>query len=183
MYEMEYDQEETAYPPPSVPIPKKRATAGYDYTTPPTNVREIPREKRQRKHFLLYFGSGMCLFLFAYIVWNYLVTPWWTGIQNQWHYGDSKVFDASSDVGHGGMSHFVAFDAGGAVVVIEIVRKKYAVYTSAEIVGADSDRRLVTLEIVDVNHDGKPDLVVHIEGMSTTFVLFNTGSAFSWSSN
>jgi hypothetical protein len=176
MYEMKYDGEELIYPPSPVTIPKQRATANQPVLSTPL-ARPVDRS---RKHFLFYFGAGMCLFLLVYTVWNALVIPWWTGINNQWHYGDSKVFDLSADVGHGGVSHFVAFDSQDEVIIIEVVKKKYIVYPIAELTG--SERRMVTLEIVDVNHDGKPDLVVHIQGMSATLVLFNTGSSFSLSS-
>ena len=97
----------------------------------------------------------------------------------QWHYGDARVSVVDANVGHGGVSRFIAFDEQGDITIIEVVRKNYQVYIGAVVSGGNL---VVSLEIVDVNHDGKPDLVIHIEGVSATPVLFNTGSAFRWSS-
>ena len=41
--------------------------------------------------------------------------------------------------------------------------------------------QLVTLSVSDVNNDGKPDLIVHVDGQEGAFALINTGDAFSWS--
>src|SRR6266568_1339768 len=55
-------------------------------------------------------------------------------------------------------------------VVIEVVNKKYSVYTIPATLAPD---KLVTLSVADANNDGKLDLVVHVEGEEGVLVLFN----------
>jgi len=109
-----------------------------------------------------------------------VVLPWWHGVQVQWHYGDGRVSVIGADVGHGGVSRFIAFDNDGEIVIVEVVQKKYAVYS---IPANIQPGQLVTLSFADVNHDGKPDLVVHVDEVGGSFVLLNTGSAFSWTNH
>jgi hypothetical protein len=146
------------------------------YSSPP-NTREIPRETRQRQHFLWYCGIGMLLFAGSLIVWMVVIVPWWSGVTRQWHYGDARVSVVDANVGHSGISRLIAFDEDGDIIVIEVVGKRYQVYTGMVVTGGS---RVVTLAIVDVNNDGRPDLVIHIEGISATPILFNTGSGFAW---
>ena len=100
------------------------------------------------------------------------------GLQVQWHYGDNRVSVFGADVGHGGVSRFIAFEDGEEIVIVEAVAKKYTVYTIPVTAAVN---QLVTLSVSDVNNDGKPDLIVHIDGQEGAFVLINTGNAFSWS--
>jgi hypothetical protein len=37
---------------------------------------------------------------------------------------------------------------------------------------------LVIITAMDMNQDGKPDLVLHVDGSDISTVLYNTGSAF-----
>ncbi len=78
-----------------------------------------------------------------------------------------------ADVGHGGVSRFISFDDQNEIVIVEVVKKKYTVYTFPV---AEGNNRLVTLEALDVNHDGKVDLVVRMG--ETAVVLWNTGTSF-----
>ena len=96
----------------------------------------------------------------------------------QWHYGDNRVSVFGADVGHGGVSRFIAFEDGSEIVVVEVIAKKYTVYTIPVTAAAN---QLVSLSVSDVNNDGKPDLIVHIDGQEGAFVLINTGDGFSWS--
>ena len=70
---------------------------------------------------------------------------------------------------------------GNQVVVIEAVGNKYKVYTGP-IVGSSPQRSVVIVQIMDINNDGKLDLIVHIEGMDGSFALINTGTDFKWGS-
>ena len=107
-----------------------------------------------------------------------VVLPFWHGLQVQWHYGDNRVSVFGADVGHGGVSRFIAFEDGEEIVIVEAVAKKYTVYTIPVTASAN---QLVTLSVSDVNNDGKPDLIVHIDGQEGAFALLNTGDGFSWS--
>jgi hypothetical protein len=67
-------------------------------------------------------------------------------------YGEYPVSHIVADIGHGGKSDIYAFGVQGRAVVL--------------------------VSIMDVNADGKPDLVIHTDGTDTSAVLFNTGKSF-----
>src|SRR5439155_26947925 len=101
MYEMEYDEGDThAYPPPSVPIPKQRATASKTAQPPTPVARPVVKPG---KHFLFYVGLGMLLMLCGWSVWTLVVTPWWQSVTGQWQYGSARVAEVDVNVGHGGV--------------------------------------------------------------------------------
>ncbi len=158
------------------PVLKRRATVGQDYTAPSPKFVVAPREK-PRKHVLFSVGVGTCIFVGLLLLWNMVVVPWYQNVQLQWHYGDNRVSLMGADVGHGGVSRFIAFDGEQEIVVIEVINKSYSVYT---IPATLAPNKLVTLSVADANNDGKLDLVVHVEAEKGAFVLFNTGSGFAW---
>ncbi len=109
--------------------------------------------------------------------------PAWGWSQDQWHYGDARITQMDADVGHGGMSHFIATYSKGDIVIIEIPLdhpNPYHVYTLTGMVST-SGTPVILLSVQDVNHDGKPDLIVQTEGGDMSWVLYNTGTTFSMS--
>src|SRR5947209_5593800 len=122
----EYEDGEPYIP----PIPKRRATAGQDYTYYERKTEEQTRQQAPpRKHlYLFWVGLGMCFCLALYTGWTMVVVPWYHGLQLQWHYGDNRVSIFGADVGHGGVSRFIAFEDGDEIVIVEVVAKKYSVY-------------------------------------------------------
>ena len=121
----------------------------------------------------------MC-FLALYILWNALVIPWWQNVEDQWQYGTSRITRMEADVGHGGTSTFLAFVLGRQVIIIEapegsMEHAKY--YRTGNLTGSYSQPPVITLSIARV--DNVSDcLIVHVEGMSSNIVLYNTGSSF-----
>jgi hypothetical protein len=117
--------------------PKRRAsaTAGHDVTFYERETKQQPTPSispvrpRNKPHIFTYFGIGMVIMLLLYMAWVMVVVPWWTGVQVQWHYGDTRISLMRADVGHGGTSRFIAFDSGGDIVIVEVVARKYLVYT------------------------------------------------------
>ena len=180
MFHEEYDEEDyEEYEPPQ---PKRRASRAYDLQTerlpvprqtiaPPTR-----RLKKRSRNLLTPFGVGMLLVVLVFVLWNMVVMPWWHGLEVQWHYGDQRVSVFGADVGHGGVSRFIAFEDGEEIVVVEVVAKKYTVYTIAL---TAQPNQLITLSVSDVNGDGKPDLIVHVDNQAGSFALLNTGSGFA----
>ena len=98
--------------------------------------------------------------------------------QNTTGYG--RVSKLQANVGHGGASTFLSLDLHGYATVIEVFpdkNKNPAVYKGPQLA---SDTLVVTLSLVDSNHDGKPDLAIHVENSNVQMVLVNNGSGFQW---
>src|SRR5205085_11393749 len=144
----EYEEEYETYTPPT---PKQRASAtvGHDATFHERNTEAVPRQQappKKHHHYLFWIGIGMCLFLAGFVFWNMVVAPWIHGLELQWHYGDQRVSVFGADVGHGGVSRFIAFDSDNEIVIVEVVAKKYSVYTiPATIV----PNQLITMSVAD----------------------------------
>ena len=129
--------------------------------------------------------AGMLLTLALWIGLQQGVIPAFSWMNDQWHYGDNRITQLDANVGHGGVSHFVAEYYHGSIVVIELSLthpNTYHVYTLTGMIGA-TNTPLVKLSIQDVNHDGKPDLIVQVQGTTFDMILYNTGTAFSESEN
>lgn len=119
----------------------------------------------------------LCLWLF----WWQAVVPVWTYLGDQWHYGDGRITQLDADVGHNGISHFLAEYYQGRIVVIELSLSHPNVshtYTIGGLMGADGTPRIL-LTVEDLNHDGKPDVLIQIAGSAFTVTLSNTGTAFT----
>lgn len=115
------------------------------------------------------------------VTWTSVVVPWWTGVQDQWQYGSSRITQIDANVGHGGECHFIAQYYKGAIVVIEIPYANTTNTHTYTIPGIDTDGTtpVVLLSTTRDAQTSRLDLVVQIVGTNFETVLFNTGSAFS----
>jgi hypothetical protein len=124
---------------------------------------------------------GVLILVALWVVIQQWIMPALGWTQDQWHYGDNRITQMDANVGHGGESHFLAEYYQGSILVIEIPLAHpdhFHVYTLTGLIGG-TGTPLITLTVLDINHDGKPDLLVQVEGTSVQRVLFNTGSAFA----
>jgi hypothetical protein len=182
------DELDTEYAPP-IPIQRKsRNTAPPSTPSPARTASPDTEPERERRRFL---GSrpmwlmlvGVLIVIALMLVINRVVIPAIGWSQDQWHYGDTRITQMDANVGHGGESHFLATYSQGTIVILEISLDHPNVYQVYTLTGMESTSGtpVILLSIADVNHDGKLDLIVHTEGGDMSWVLFNTGKAFSLS--
>ena len=122
----------------------------------------------------------MLVMLVALISWFHVVSPWLTSMTDHWQYGEARISELDADVGHGGMSHFLAEYTHGQVLVIEL---PFGNHQGMQVYGIALDTTyssppVITLSVVDVKHDGRLDLQVQIEGDPITYILYNNGTSF-----
>jgi hypothetical protein len=143
---------------------------------------QLPETHPKRGSLLSSIGCAGMVVIVLLLLWYAVIVPWWTNQVDQYHYGTSRITKLSANVGHGA-SDFIAFDQKGQVVVIEFIENhpdRTHIFTGINLIG-DPGGCIITLSISDTNGDGKPDVVIHVEGETTAYVLLNTGTSFSWS--
>lgn len=109
-----------------------------------------------------------------------VVVPCIQSVNDQYIAGYGRVSKLQADVGHGGTSTLLSLDLHGHATVIEVFQDTHRtpiVYEGPQLAG---NTLVVTVSLVDINHDGKPDLAVHVENSDTQMVLINNGSGFQW---
>lgn len=80
---------------------------------------KLPVRRRSRRP-ILFMVAGVLVVIGSMIFWQQTVGPWWVSLQNQWNYGSGHITQLDADVGHGGMSHFIAEYTRGEIVIIEL---------------------------------------------------------------
>lgn len=135
-----------------------------------------------RVHWLLIFGIGMLAMLALWTLGSQLVN-WWSVAQDDWHYGRPRTFQMDAVVGHNDSStnpsHFLALNLNRHVVIIELLggdSSKAKIYTGPTLLGDGQDLTPVTLSFKDVNGDGLPDMLVHVQDQ--TLVMINDSGQF-----
>lgn len=169
----------------TTPIPKRASAAYSGVATRPIDT-ETPGETQalpqKERHWLTPLGCGALLVMGCVVFWSWWVVPTYTNVLDQWHYGDSHMNRLTVNLGQG-QEDFLAFNQHGHIVVLEVnsthpTTTRLYIPTGISLLN-DSGNTIVTLSLADVNHDGKPDIVLHVEGQN--YVLFNHGDSFSWS--
>ena len=108
---------------------------------------------------------------------------WWITYQNDLHYGRPRTSQLDAVVGHydsaAHPTHFIFLNLNRHVEIIEISGgddKHSHIYSGPTLYGDGQDLTPVTGQITDVNHDGKPDLIVHIGDQQIVYI--NDGTTF-----
>ena len=111
------------------------------------------------------------------------VGSWWQTTLDDWHYGRPRTFQVDAVVGHHDStqnpSHFMAMNLKRHIIIIEIPGgdvSKSVVYSGPTLLGPGQDLTPVTLSFQDVNHDGKPDMLVNVQG--NQFIFLNENGSF-----
>ncbi|MGH2495791.1 MAG: FG-GAP repeat domain-containing protein [Ktedonobacteraceae bacterium] len=165
----------------STVIPKRAHAAPTTEDVPATTPK---RQKRGffRAHPLFTLGVGM-LFMLALFVAGLQVYAWWQDHQTYATYGYPRTWQCDAVVGHRDSrqtpSHFIFLNLHGHPEVIEVPggdETKQKTYLLPQLVTDGYDTIPITGEFADVNGDGKPDLIVNIQGQNLVFL--NTGQGF-----
>jgi hypothetical protein len=140
---------------------------------------ETEEPARPRRPWLLFLGVGMLAMLALWMVGSVLLS-WWQVTQDDWHYGRPRTFQTDAVVGHNDSaaspSHFIAINLNRHVEVIECPGgdcSHAVIYLGPTLFGDGEDFMPVTLTFQDVNGDGKPDMVIHIQDQRIVFINEN----------
>jgi hypothetical protein len=168
------------------PIANRRRSAT-TYTTryspekrdPITHTENLPGPRRSP---LIAVLVGMVAMVLLFMMIGALGS-WWQSYQDDMHYGRPRTSQLDAVVGHNDSkahpSHFIFLNLQGHINIMELPGGNAShtiVYLGPILYGDNADLVPVTGEIRDVNHDGKPDLIVHIQ--SQQLIFFNTGQGF-----
>ncbi len=154
--------------------------------SPHTTGGIVPRGRRLgsrgRIHWLFFVGIAMLIMLLGWISLSALGS-WWQTTQDDWHYGRPRTFQIDQVVGHHDSpqnpSHFIAMNLNRHIIVIEIPGgdvSKSVVFSGPTLLGPGQDLTPVTLTFQDVNHDGKPDMILNVQG--SQFIFLNQNGTF-----
>lgn len=175
---------------PGIPPRRSRSTT-QSYVAPalppgrPAQHRPFEQQPQQSQrrhiHWMLPVGVGMLAMLALWVLGQMLVS-WWNTTQDDWHYGRPRTFQTDVRVGHGDdatPSHFVAMNLNRHVIIVELPGgdpTKAKIYIGPTLLGDGQEFTPVTLSFKDVNGDGKPDMLVHIQDQIIVFI--NDGGQF-----
>ncbi len=111
------------------------------------------------------------------------VGSWWQIHQDDVQYGRPRTYQFDAVVGHNDSTanptHFICINLNRHVEIIEIPggdATHSRVYQGPVLFGDGQDLTPATAQVRDVNGDGKPDLIVHIQDQQIVFI--NTGTQF-----
>lgn len=137
---------------------------------------------RFRPHWLVFIGVAMLVMVLGWVIFS-AVANWWQVTQDDAHYGRPRTFQMDAVVGHSdsaaNQSHFIAINLNRHIEVIEFPGgdpTKAKVYIGPTLIGDGQALAAVTLSFKDVNGDGKPDMVLHIQ--DSHFVFINENGTF-----
>lgn len=143
----------------------------------------IRRAGRQRHfHWLVFVGLALCVMILSWLALS-AVGSWWHITQDDWRYGRPRTFQVDQVVGHRDSpqhpSHFIAMNLDRHILVIEIPGgdiSKSVIFSGPTLLGPGQDLIPVTLSFQDSNHDGRPDMIVDVQG--NQFVYLNENGTF-----
>ena len=164
---------------PQLPPQRERHTEEYGLE-PQERVRP-----RRRFHPLVWAGVTLFIMVFGFVAFSSL-SAWIQAKQDDLIYGQMRHFEVNAVVGHNDSSkspsHFTAENNNGNIFVIELPggsASKAKIFQITTIPGNDGNPP-VRVTFQDVNHDGKPDMVVQIgkSNAMLSLILLNNGQTF-----
>jgi hypothetical protein len=125
---------------------------------------------------------GMLMMAALFVMLN-AFGSWWQVHQDDATYGRPRTYQADAVVGHNDSpsspSHFIFLNLNRHVEIIELPggdTSHARIYNGPTLFGDGQDLTPVTAEFRDVNGDGKPDMIVHIQDQRLVFI--NDGTQF-----
>jgi hypothetical protein len=115
------------------------------------------------------------LALLAFLPIDTLGYPLWQSVSHQFQYGSYPTAQLDANLGHGGISHLTAYTYQDKIMLIESVGNKVTPYVM-KVAKSLVPPRVVTITIADVNLDHKPDVLLHVDGLSQSIIFDNTGT-------
>jgi hypothetical protein len=113
------------------------------------------------------------------------VNNWWTGVQDNWKYGNPRTFQADEYVNLGDSpdhpDHFIAINLHGVIEVLQINlldSHKDAMYVLTKV---DSESIPASLSFRDTTGSGRMDILVTVtigDNNPYTIVMMNDGKTF-----
>lgn len=146
-----------------------------DLRHPAVMSRRQPRRHERAGAVLTLTLVGLALWL-AYSVIGFTVA--WAQVKyDDIRYGYPRTFQMDGYIGYressGLPTHFVAINAHRQVLILIVPGtdpSHVTVIKGPYLFGPDQDFSPVTLQLRDSNHDGFPDLVLHVAGQTVTYL-------------
>jgi hypothetical protein len=179
------------------PVPRRRTAQPtqktIQYTTPPDHdtdapVRVVVRHQGRHRDWLVPIGIVAIVGVFGYMLVTGYILPAWNHLSSQWHYGDARINYQTMTI-QGVPRGLVAIGYHGKLIVLLLANPQDKHSQAIEYIipeyFPDGDSRAVTLIVTDVNHDGIPDIVVHVsettQAQSVDPVLYGRpDGTFQW---
>jgi hypothetical protein len=142
----------------------------------PASRRGAAAQTRRRLHPLFWLGIGALLLLLLW--WSISqALAWGTNELNTLQYGYPRTFQIDAVVGQNDTlqhpSHFIALNLHGTITIIDFPAgdaTKARDFVLTSLMGPNSDLDPVTLRFVDVNHNGRPDMLINMGGIESVLV-------------
>lgn len=170
----------TATPGNSATAPGVRVRTSADGNTSSLRrVRDTEELPRLRLHWLVFVGIALIVMVLGWVVFT-MIANWWQVTQDNWQYGYPRTYQTDAVVGHNDSAsnptHFIAINLNSRIEVIEFPggdASKAKIYVGPTLIGPNSNLAPVTLTFKDVNGDGKPDMIINVQGGHFVFINQN----------
>lgn len=139
--------------------------------------RTVPPARTRRRIPALFFVSlGLVVTQLLWVGITQLVS-WGTNELNTLKYGDPRTFQIDEVVGGDDStrhpSHFLAVNLRGQVTILGFPAGdpgRVRVLATTSILSPNAAQAVVTLAFIDVNHNGRPDMLIYIDGVESVLV-------------
>jgi hypothetical protein len=150
-------------------------------SAPPAKAEWSHRSSVRRFPILAIIVGMLLMALLAFVLSS--LGSWWQVHQDDATYGRPRTFQMDAVVGHNDSaanpSHFIFLNLNRHVEIIELPGGDGThahIYIGPTLFGDGQDLTPITGEFRDVNGDGKPDMIVHIQDQRLVFI--NDGTQF-----